>query len=69
MNKLKTLELAMKTESMIVTDPKMIEYLIDHLFEPGERMIALLITKSKKPKDHLNTLLNNNHKDVIIFLF
>ena len=56
MNKIKTLELAMKTESMIVTDPKMIEYLIDHLFEPGERMIALIITKSKKPKVIINEM-------------
>lgn len=56
MNKIKTLEMTMKTESMIVTDPKMIEYLIDHLFEPGERMIALLITKSKKPKVIINEM-------------
>lgn len=56
MNKLKTLELAMKTENMIVTDPKMIEYLINHLFEPGERMIALLITKNKKPKVIINEM-------------
>lgn len=43
-------------ESNIVTDPKHIEYLIGHYYDCGERVLALLVFKNKKPILILNSL-------------